>query len=266
MKENLEYYKHECKAHHNWKFKLLRNKFGWAGEGRFWALNGEIGDSAHCKLDMKDKNKMNTIAGEIGLTIPEFKEFLNYLIKDCRLLKREGDYITNDTLKGTLSEVMKDRESARERKLRRSQEKKESSGELFNSSGVATNKEEKSKVNQSKVNQWVSEIILAFPKMNNEKFLKAYSEWVEFRAKFKKPIKTELAVRKQLTFLSEQPDPIAVINKSIESEWTGLFPIKHNGKNTAIKSDNKTGSGEQSLRDKNLKSAISHVQERSNKQ
>ncbi|MDZ7763237.1 MAG: hypothetical protein U5K00_02260 [Melioribacteraceae bacterium] len=38
MKKNISFYSHYSDSHNHWKFKLLRNKYGWAGEGKFWAL------------------------------------------------------------------------------------------------------------------------------------------------------------------------------------------------------------------------------------
>ena len=42
MKNNIEYYRHHAQSDTHPKFKMLRNEYGWAGEGKFWALNNRI--------------------------------------------------------------------------------------------------------------------------------------------------------------------------------------------------------------------------------
>ena len=55
MKNNIDYYRHEVDAHNNAKIKMLRTKYGWAGEGKFWALNGIIGQAENCEFDISKK-------------------------------------------------------------------------------------------------------------------------------------------------------------------------------------------------------------------
>jgi hypothetical protein len=53
----------------------------------------------------------------------------------------------------------------------------------------------------------------------------AWDEWLTYRRERKLTV-TPTCLKKQLAMLEKQPDPIAVINKSVESGWQGLFPIK----------------------------------------
>ena len=50
-----------------------------------------------------------------------------------------------------------------------------------------------------------------------------WAEWCKYRAKKRKPVSEESGP-KQLEFLAKQPDPIAVIERSMRNDYTGLFP------------------------------------------
>jgi uncharacterized protein YdaU (DUF1376 family) len=69
-------------------------------------------------------------------------------------------------------------------------------------------------------------------KLNNKekalKFSETWDLWEKHR-KEKRNALTPTTIEKQLAFLEKQPDPIAVINQSIEKGWTGLFELKTNG-------------------------------------
>jgi hypothetical protein len=87
----------------------------------------------------------------------------------------------------------------------------------------ATNKKEKKgkKVKNPPADplEWAAE----YPALNNDRFVEAWADWLGYRAeKQKKP--SALAARRQLKFLSEQPDPVACIENSIRNDWVGIFP------------------------------------------
>jgi hypothetical protein len=63
--------------------------------------------------------------------------------------------------------------------------------------------------------------------LNTSLFLTAWEEWKKYRIEKKKKL-TPRTESKQLTILAAQPDPVAVIDKSIEMGWTGLYPSKEN--------------------------------------
>jgi hypothetical protein len=56
-------------------------------------------------------------------------------------------------------------------------------------------------------------------------FQKAWHEWLSFLNEIHKPLRPSTAKR-QLAFLSQQSDPVAVIEQSIQNGWQGLFPLK----------------------------------------
>jgi DNA-binding MarR family transcriptional regulator len=56
-------------------------------------------------------------------------------------------------------------------------------------------------------------------------FEAAWGEWLTYRRERKLTV-TPTCLKKQLAMLENQPDPIAVLNQSIQNGWQGLFPIK----------------------------------------
>lgn len=116
MKNNISYYTHQVGSHSHPKFKTLRAKYGWTGEGRFWALNNLAGQAENCRLDISKKYNKGTLAVDLGMTIEELDEFIDYLVNVCELFRYEDGCLTNDTLQENLEVVMIAREKARERK------------------------------------------------------------------------------------------------------------------------------------------------------
>lgn len=117
MKNNLEYYQHYAVADQHPKFKTLRVKYGWQGEGRFWALNNRIALSDNCQLDLSKERNRGSIASDLGLSLPKFDEFIQYLSSDaCALLTHVGDQIyTTDILQENLVKINETREAAKSR-------------------------------------------------------------------------------------------------------------------------------------------------------
>ena len=118
MKNNLTYYQHYVNSHAHWKFKLLRSKLGWEGEGRFWALNNMIGDSENCILKLNKKPLKASVITDLGMTEKEFDEFLKILSQECELIIWLDGSITTEIVRENLKKVMKERDAARIRKLK----------------------------------------------------------------------------------------------------------------------------------------------------
>ncbi len=115
MKNNIDYYKHQVTSHNHWKFKALRRKYGWEGEGRFWALNNMIGDSADCILDTTDEDRMLAAAADLDMELVDLEEFIKYLIDKCKLILPTENGITTKRTLETLNGVTEKRERMRER-------------------------------------------------------------------------------------------------------------------------------------------------------
>jgi len=131
MKNCLSYYSHYCNAHQHWKFKMLRSKYSWSGEGRFWALNNLIAGADHCVLDLSKKAVRVSVADELDFSVDEFMQYLSFLHTECELVIFIDNKLTTETVRDDLKLVMQSRESARKRKLKNLQR---SSGELSESS------------------------------------------------------------------------------------------------------------------------------------
>jgi hypothetical protein len=72
---------------------------------------------------------------------------------------------------------------------------------------------------------------IVFPSnLNCTEFMEAWINWDKFRTEIKHKL-TPTTIDKQLAMLAEYPveTAIAMIDKSIEQGWQGLFPLKTNG-------------------------------------
>jgi hypothetical protein len=157
MKYNLTYYRHEADSHNHWKFKTLRRKFSWEGEGKFWALNNIIADSDYCTLDLSDEVKLFSTAADLDFEVEEFKDFLKYLFEKCKLIRMEGMKITTKITQENLSEVEHKRERQREWKKNKTTSKQdESTANIKKSTSTlkeSTVENEQSKLNETKGNE-----------------------------------------------------------------------------------------------------------------
>lgn len=162
MKENLEFYQHFSEADQHPKFKMLRVKYGWAGEGKFWALNNRIALAKRGQLNISKKYNKATFATDLDFNLEEFDEFIIYLHEECELIlfDTESGCITTETIQENLEKVMKDREGARTRKQKKkppqntdSSETKKSSPELPESSPDQNNKPNQTKPNKTKLKE-----------------------------------------------------------------------------------------------------------------
>lgn len=115
MKSNILYYPHYTAAHTHPKFKMLRVKYGWEGEGKFWALNNMIGLAENCKLDLSRKFVVADILELFKFNQEQFNEFIDYLEKECELIEREGNCITTEIVQETFTQAEVKREDSRSR-------------------------------------------------------------------------------------------------------------------------------------------------------
>ena len=74
--------------------------------------------------------------------------------------------------------------------------------------------------------------------LNNKEFIDKYNEFIEMRKSIKKPIKTTIAINKQLNFLQQfdLDTALKMIDKSIMNEWKGLFELEENSNSGGAKS------------------------------
>lgn len=105
MKENIDYYQHSANAHEHAKFKMLRVKYGWEGEGKFWALNNKIATAKNCMLNISKEYNRATIAVDLDFTLEELDEFLEYIEKKCNLIIKNDNAITTEKIQEAYSRV-----------------------------------------------------------------------------------------------------------------------------------------------------------------
>ncbi|MGN6435969.1 MAG: hypothetical protein ACTHMM_05520 [Agriterribacter sp.] len=150
MKNNISYYPHKTGSHNHWKFKVLRKRYGWAGEGKFWALNNMIADAEWCMLDLSDEGRKMAVATDLDFDPKGLDEFIQYLIHVSKLVIDKDGSISTTIVQETLAEVDSKREYQRNWKRSISN----SNNQISNSKPSDSNIDfEQSKVNKSKVNK-----------------------------------------------------------------------------------------------------------------
>lgn len=157
MKNNISYYSHEVNSHNHWKFKTLRRKYGWAGEGKFWALNNMIAESENCLIDLSNKSKKLAIAAELDFDLDELDAFIDYLRNTCQLLVDVDSLSTTKRVQQVLAQVAEKRKKQRDWKREKSTVKnEESTGKVQKSTTKvkkSTVEKQQSKVKESKVKE-----------------------------------------------------------------------------------------------------------------
>ena len=156
MKNNIEYYQHFCTADQHPKFKMLRVKYGWEGEGKFWALNNRIGLSDNCRIDLNKKYNQASLADDLGFNLDQLNEFIDYLHKECNLIIKENGYVTTEIVIQNLEKVMNKRkrnQSDYENKI------KEDLRNIKNAeSEIQTSENIQSKVKESKLKEYPQQV------------------------------------------------------------------------------------------------------------
>ena len=147
MKQGIDYFSHWSDASDSPTFSYLRSRYGWEGEGRYWALVGLIAKSKEVCLDYGKKFIKAHIANKLGMKMNELHKFVDFLHKDCELLIRRGDYLTTQNLQDTYLRIKRERDKARQR---RGTSIPTNSPEPLKSSDEHSNKVKKKKVKKSK--------------------------------------------------------------------------------------------------------------------
>ena len=165
MKKNIEYYRHFSGADQHPKFEMLRAKYGWSGDGKFWALNNRIALASNCILDLSKKYVKASIANALDFTLNEFDEFVIYLLEECDLIIETGSGITTSEvqenyvkvsekrIKNKAGYVKKPRLKTAESSTKLAETENQPTGMQIQLSENIQTKVNKSKVNKSKVNK-----------------------------------------------------------------------------------------------------------------
>jgi len=146
MKNNISYYQHFSDSDQHPKFKMLRLKYGWEGDGKFWALNNRIAQAENCRIDIGKKYNVSSIACDLNFTLEGFIDFIEYLHKECNLIIKEEEFITTKTVQENLKTVLNKRLKNQKNYIQRQ-------SVTFSDSQVAENDIQTAEIIQSKLNK-----------------------------------------------------------------------------------------------------------------
>lgn len=241
MKNNISYYTHKADSHNHWKFKVLRKRYGWAGEGKFWALNNMIADAEGCTLDLGDEGKLASIAVDLDFEPTGLKEFIQYLLHVSKLVFEKDGGITTGIVQDIFSEVMDRRISDRKRKIPSGVQPEKRIFHAESSNFHAENQQ--SKVKESKVNKITAITAPPLPpELPKNNFLEKFSfdfqkKWQVWRDYKKKQHRfsyksddTEIAALDELFRKAGNSEAVAmeILQQSIANGWKGFFELKNN--------------------------------------
>ncbi len=173
MKNNIEYYRHSTQSDSHPKFKMLRNEYGWAGEGKFWALNNRIAQAEDCLLDISKKYNKASLANDLEFKVDELDQFIEFLINDCELvfMTKEG-FLTTKTIQENFLNVQDNRKRNKAfyeksllkdkvNKLKQTESDIQETETDIQLTEKTQSKVKESKVKESKVNQEAINFIIA---------------------------------------------------------------------------------------------------------
>lgn len=129
MKKNLKYYTRDAGAYRHPKFKILRKKFGWEADAKFWALNDMIAEADGCAINLSVmRNKVSVMAELEFDNEVSFDEFIQFLTSPlCELLVQLDDgFITTELIQQIYIDTMADREAERRKYEKRKRKNKDS--------------------------------------------------------------------------------------------------------------------------------------------
>ena len=111
MKENLPYFRHDNDALEDEKCQALLAQYGFAGYGKFWALNESISKATAARLDLSRKVIRAQTAVKLQFTLAEFDAFLSFLSNpdECGLIQYESGIVTTKRTQQDLAAVMENR-------------------------------------------------------------------------------------------------------------------------------------------------------------
>lgn len=110
MEVKLKFWRHQTSSYTNGKIILLRKRFGWEGEAKYWALNCMIAESPQVRLDLTTDVKREGVAAKLDYTLEEFDTFLSFL-KEKELVIFYNNYVTTKDVENLYIELQERRET-----------------------------------------------------------------------------------------------------------------------------------------------------------
>jgi hypothetical protein len=118
IRDNILSFEHDTDAFEHPKFLALRARFGWAGEGQFWALNSLIARATGARLDITRAFAKAGVTQKLGMEEAQFDVFVSFLAdpQACGLIHNEGGILWTDRTQDELKAANRARTAERIRK------------------------------------------------------------------------------------------------------------------------------------------------------
>jgi hypothetical protein len=153
-KNNCDYFPHFTTMRNHKKVKALRTKFGSILGYAFWSMFIEYLTEQDGNEFENSEIEMEMFAGELGVSVTEIQEMINYCIKIELLFLTEDNFIYSDSLNEYLRPVFDKRQKAKEFSKTRKRHKNGSfCDNNIQTDGISVTEMPQSKVNKSKVNK-----------------------------------------------------------------------------------------------------------------
>lgn len=156
-KNNCDYFPHQTTMRNHRKVKALRNKFGQVLGYAFWAMFIEyLTEQDGCEVE-NSEIELDMFAGELGVSVTEIQEMVNYCIRIELLFLNKDNFIYSESLNDNLLPVFEKRKKAKEMsKTRKRRENGTFIQEKTTALGVTVAETPQSKVEYSKVKKSTS--------------------------------------------------------------------------------------------------------------
>lgn len=194
------------------------------------------------KILLKQKDKQNdkqieNFAIKLGKQMPysqqEIHDALEELLHE-KVLSIEGDFLVqkrmvkDNALSLVRSEAGKKGANVKDFAKAKPQAKGKANSEYEIESEIDNEFNNVLKKAEKKVKAIEAKIDIVYPFVT-DRFVNAWSLWLDHRKALKKPYRSALSQQTALKKLSEfdEETAIRIINQSIENDWQGLFPLKN---------------------------------------
>lgn len=240
MAKGKYYFQHDYNALNDPKIVAMRYQYGMEGYGLYWAIIEMLHAADNHKLPVKDyqfiaiAKQTEAFAKQNEANFESVKNYVNACVNTYELFSSDGIYFWCERVLRNMKKMEEisatRRESGRLGGLSKSgvanAKQNEANGSKIKDTNVSKEKEKRD-INISKKARDVSfdARIIDLP-FSSEKFLDAWKNWCSHKEEIKNKI-TPTAAKQQLSKLESagEINAIKMIEKSIASQWKGLFPL-----------------------------------------
>lgn len=114
MKDNLDYYRRDVDAYTTGQIRVLRNRFGFDGECKYYLLKDHIAKASKCWLNVQNRHISTELRGDLAFSQEELTTFIDYLKgEECGLLiEDEANCISTEDLQELFKKIYAERKRA----------------------------------------------------------------------------------------------------------------------------------------------------------